>query len=227
MERQIGFYEKYIKRPLDIAVALCALIVFSPLLAITALLVRFKLGSPVVFCQERPGRIDPKTGKEKIFRLYKFRSMTDERTKDGKLLPDNERLTSFGKALRASSIDELLELFNVVKGDMSLVGPRPLLIKYLPYYTEEERMRHTVRPGLTGLAQICGRNALTWNDRLSLDVTYVGKITFIGDAAIIFKTITKVIKKENVVDAGNFKMLDLDQERANSDAINKNYRGNI
>ncbi len=227
MERKIGFYEKNIKRPLDIVVALCALIVFSPLLVLTGMLVRFKLGSPVIFCQERPGRIDPKTGNEKIFRLYKFRSMTDERTKDGNLLPDNERLTSFGKTLRASSIDELLELFNVIKGDMSLVGPRPLLIKYLPYYTEEERTRHTVRPGLTGLAQISGRNALTWNDRLSLDVTYVREITFIGDAKIIFKTILKVIKKENVVDAGNFKMLDLDQERENSDAINKNYRGYI
>lgn len=198
MERQIGFYEKYIKRPLDIAVALCALIVFSPLLAITALLVRFKLGSPVVFCQERPGRIDPKTGKEKIFRLYKFRSMTDERTKDGKLLPDNERLTSFGKALRASSIDELLELFNVVKGDMSLVGPRPLSVLYLPYYTESERRRHLVRPGITGLAQISGRNAVSWEFKFQKDTEYVDNVSFINDVKIVLKTIKSVLKKENI-----------------------------
>lgn len=222
MEPKLGFYERYMKRILDVVIAFIVITVFSPLLLLTALLVRIKLGSPIIFCQERPGKIDTRTGKEKIFRMYKFRSMTNERTKDGNLLPDNKRLTAFGKTLRASSIDELLELINVVKGDMSLVGPRPLLIKYLPYYTEKERIRHTVRPGLTGLAQISGRNAITWDDRLSLDVKYVENITFIGDVKIIFKTITKVIKKENVIDAGNFKMLDLDQERERSYAINKN-----
>lgn len=222
MEPKLGFYERYMKRILDVVIAFIVITVFSPLLLLTALLVRIKLGSPIIFCQERPGKIDTRTGKEKIFRMYKFRSMTNERTKDGNLLPDNKRLTAFGKTLRASSIDELLELINVVKGDMSLVGPRPLLIKYLPYYTEKERIRHTVRPGLTGLAQISGRNAITWDDRLSLDVKYVENITFIGDVKIIFKTITKVIKRENVIDAGNFKMLDLDQERERSYAINKN-----
>ena len=222
MEPKLGFYERYMKRILDVVIAFIVITVFSPLLLLTALLVRIKLGSPIIFCQERPGKIDTRTGKEKIFRMYKFRSMTNERTKDGNLLPDNKRLTAFGKTLRASSIDELLELINVVKGDMSLVGPRPLLIKYLPYYTEKERIRHTVRPGLSGLAQISGRNAITWGDRLAVDVKYVENITFIGDVKIIFKTITKVIKKENVIDAGNFKMLDLDQERERSYAINKN-----
>lgn len=217
-----GPYEKYIKRPLDFIIALLALIVSSPVLAIIALIVMLKLNRPIVFVQERPGMIDKKTGQEKIFNMYKFRSMSDQRSEDGNLLPDKERLTPFGRVLRASSLDEILELFNVLKGDMSLVGPRPLLVKYLPYYTEKERLRHSVRPGLTGLAQINGRNGLEWEDRLSLDVEYAENITFLGDVKIILKTIIKVIKKEDVVDAGELRILDLDQERRNIHAIYKN-----
>lgn len=174
MKRKQSFYEKYIKRILDVLLSSFALIALSPILGITALLVRFKLGSPVVFSQERPGK------DEKIFRLYKFRTMTDARDPvTRELLPDEVRLTSFGKALRATSVDELLELVNIIRGDMSIVGPRPLLVSYLPYYTEREKLRHTVRPGLSGLAQVSGRNELAWDDRLAKDVEYVEKGCFL------------------------------------------------
>lgn len=185
-------YSKYIKRLLDILISLTFIVLFSWLYLILVILVRIKLGSPVLFCQKRPGY------KEKIFTLYKFRTMTDKRDENGHLLPDSERLTKFGSMLRSTSLDELPEMFNILKGDMSLIGPRPLLIEYLPYYTEEERLRHSVRPGLTGLAQVSGRNYLAWNKRLARDVEYVNHISFIMDVRIIIKTIMVVFKKEDV-----------------------------
>ncbi len=187
-----GPYEKHIKRPLDVVLSGAALIVLSPVLGITAILVRKKLGSPVIFTQERPGK------DEKIFKLYKFRTMTNERNEEGELLPDAKRLTKFGTVLRATSLDELPELFNILKGDMAIIGPRPLLVQYLPYYTETEKHRHDVLPGLSGLAQVNGRNLVKWNQRLAYDVEYVNKITFLGDVKIILKTIQKVFKKEDV-----------------------------
>ena len=187
-----GLYNKYIKRILDILISLTFIVLFSWLYLILVILVRIKLGSPVLFCQERPGY------NEKIFTLYKFRTMTDKRDEKGNLLPDSERLTKFGSMLRSTSLDELPEMFNILKGDMSLIGPRPLLVEYLPYYTEEERLRHSVRPGLTGLAQISGRNYLAWDKRLARDVEYVNHISFIMDVRIIIKTIMVVFKKEDV-----------------------------
>ena len=187
-----GLYNKYIKRILDILISLTFIVLFSWLYLILVILVRIKLGSPVLFCQERPGY------NEKIFKLYKFRTMTDKRDEKGNLLPDSERLTKFGSMLRSTSLDELPEMFNILKGDMSLIGPRPLLVEYLPYYTEEESLRHSVRPGLTGLAQVSGRNYLAWNKRLARDVEYVNHISFIMDVRIIIKTIMVVFKKEDV-----------------------------
>ena len=202
-----GPYERFVKRPLDAFLATGALIVLSPIILVTALLVRIKLGSPVFFTQNRPGR------DEKIFKLYKFRTMTDKRDNNGELLPDHIRLTSFGKKLRATSIDELPELFNIVKGDMSIIGPRPLLVQYLPYYTETEKHRHDVRPGLSGLAQVNGRNTVKWDKRLAYDVEYVNKITFRGDFKIVLQTIAKVFKKEDVaVDTDEVETY-LDKER--------------
>ena len=187
-----GLYEKYFKRLVDIVCSLAAIILLSWLYIIVAVLVRIKLGSPVIFCQRRPGK------DEKIFKLYKFRTMTDERDEKGDLLPDEVRLTEFGKMLRASSLDELPELFNILKGDMSIIGPRPLLVSYLPWYTEEEKHRHDVRPGLSGLAQVNGRNFVDWDRRLQFDIEYVKKITFLGDVKIIFMTIASVLKKSDV-----------------------------
>lgn len=193
-----GPYEAFIKRFLDIVISTTVMGVFSWLYAILAILVRAKLGKPVLFAQDRPGRIDPKTGRERVFKLYKFRSMTEKRDENGKLLPDTERLTSFGAKLRASSLDELPELLNIFKGDMSLVGPRPLSTLYLPYYTEEERLRHTVRPGLTGLAQVNGRNNLTWDEKFAYDLAYVNNVTFLTDCRIILKTIKSVLFHEGI-----------------------------
>ena len=187
-----GPYERFIKRPLDAFLSTGALIVLSPVLLVTALLVRAKLGSPVLFTQDRPG----KDGK--IFKLYKFRTMTDQRGPDGELLPDSVRLTKFGARLRSTSLDELPELFNIAKGDMSIIGPRPLLVQYLPYYTETEKHRHDVRPGLSGLAQVNGRNLVKWDQRLAYDVEYVNKITFLGDLKIVWQTVAKVFKREDV-----------------------------
>lgn len=192
MHKPNGPYEKYIKRPLDCALATGAMIILSPVMGATAILVRNKLGSPVLFTQERPGK------DEKIFKLYKFRTMTDERDSDGKLLPDRMRLTRLGRFLRSTSLDELPELFNIAKGDMSFIGPRPLLVQYLPYYTDREKHRHDVRPGLSGLAQINGRNLVKWDERLALDVDYVGNITLKGDAYILLETIKKVLFREDV-----------------------------
>ena len=187
-----GLYEKYIKRLLDCFISFCALIVLFPIIAFTAILVKVKLGSPILFMQERPGK------DEKIFKLYKFRTMTDKRDENGNLLPDAKRLTKFGSFLRSTSIDELPELINIIKGDMSIIGPRPLLIQYLPYYSETEKLRHSVRPGLSGLAQVNGRNYIKWDKRLALDVEYANKITFLGDLSIIFLTIKKVFGRKDV-----------------------------
>ena len=193
-----GFYAKVVKRALDILLSAFALIVLSPILAITALLVRIKLGSPVIYKAKRPGKIDPKTGEEKIFCLYKFRSMTNAKDENGKLLPDKERLTKFGRLLRSTSLDELPELMNILKGDMSIVGPRPLALSYLQYYTPEERHRHDVRPGLTGLAQASGRNGLSWEQKFALDLQYIANISLIEDIKIIFMTAIKVIRREGI-----------------------------
>lgn len=192
MQHRAGFYEKYIKRLLDIVLSGAALVILSPLLLITAALVRIKLGSPVIFMQERPGK------DEKVFKLHKFRSMTDARDENGNLLPDKDRLTGFGKKLRSLSIDELPELWDIFRGKMSFVGPRPLLVKYLPYYTDEERHRHDVRPGLTGLAQVNGRNDLSWEQKFKYDLEYVQHISFCEDIKIMFSTVGKVLHKSGV-----------------------------
>lgn len=196
MEYKKGIYEKYIKRLLDIVCCSAALLVFGWLLLIVAVLVRIKLGSPVLFKQARPGK------DEKIFYLYKFRTMTDERDKKGNLLPDYQRLTRFGKLLRSTSLDELPELWNILKGDMSLIGPRPWAVSYLPYFTENERRRHSIRPGLSGWAQVNGRTAANWDDRLKFDIEYVDNISFGMDMKIIFMTIKKVLCKSDLVEAG-------------------------
>ena len=203
-----GLYEKYIKRPLDVFLATLAIIILSPVLLVTAILVRFKLGSPVLFTQERPG-LDGK-----IFKLYKFRSMTDKKDRDGKLLPDDERLTSFGRTLRSTSFDELPELFNIVKGDMAIIGPRPLLVEYLPYYTEEEQHRHDVRPGLSGLAQVHGRNVISWEEKFAWDLKYVKKITFWGDVTIVLQTVVKTLKRSDILVGKQHKAGRLDVVRA-------------
>lgn len=198
-----SFYCRYVKRVLDVLCALAAMIVFCWLYAIVAILVRVKLGSPVIFKQARPGK------DEKIFYLYKFRTMTDKRDDRGKLLPDEQRLTKFGKWLRSTSLDELPEAWNILKGDMSVVGPRPLLVEYLPYYTEEERQRHDVRPGLTGWAQVNGRNALRWEDRFAADVEYVENVSLCFDIRVICLTVVKVFKHSGIFEntqlgEGNF-----------------------
>lgn len=187
-----GIYEKYIKRPQDIFLSLFSLIVLSPILLITALLVRVNLGSPVIFKQKRPGL------NGKIFTLYKFRTMTDARDKEGNLLPDEVRLTKFGKLLRSTSLDELPELWNILCGDIAVIGPRPLLVEYLPRYNAEQRRRHEVRPGLSGLAQINGRNAISWEDKFRYDVQYVDNVTFLGDWKIILQTVRNVLKHEGI-----------------------------
>ena len=193
-----GPYALFFKRFFDVLCSLIVLVLFFWIYAIVALLVRTKLGSPVLFKQERPGRIDPKTGKERIFRLCKFRTMTDAKDEKGDLLPDSERLTPFGSWLRKTSLDEIPELVNVLKGDMSLIGPRPLLVKYLDRYNEEQHHRHDVRPGLTGYAQAHGRNSLSWEDKFAMDVWYTKNVTFANDIKIIFATIKTVITKEGI-----------------------------
>ena len=185
-------YRKYFKRPLDFIMALVGLIVLSPVLLVIAILVRVKLGSPVIFKQPRPGL------NEKIFTLFKFRTMTDARDENGELLPDEVRLTSFGKWLRSTSLDELPELWNILKGDMSFVGPRPLLVDYLSLYNEEQKRRHEVRPGLTGLAQVNGRNAISWEEKFAYDVDYVDSVTFANDIRILGLTIKRVIERDGI-----------------------------
>lgn len=193
-----GLYKNYFKRILDFTLSLAALVILSPLLLILTLAGAVVMRGNPFFLQKRPGMIDKKTGQEKIFSLIKFRTMSNAKDKNGNLLPDEKRLTAYGKFLRSTSCDELLELINILKGDMSIVGPRPLLIEYLPYYTPEERERHNVRPGLTGLAQINGRNYLMWNQRLALDVTYAQNVTLANDIKIIFNTFIKVIKRSDI-----------------------------
>lgn len=187
-----GPYEKFIKRPQDLLCALLAMIVLSPVMLITAILVRIKLGSPVLFTQDRPGQ------NGKIFKLYKFRTMTDARDEKGELLPDDQRLPKFGQKLRSTSLDELPELINMLKGDMAVVGPRPLLVRYLPRYNERQARRHEVRPGFTGLAQVHGRNAISWEEKFDWDIKYVDHITFLGDWKIILDTVKTVLKREGI-----------------------------
>lgn len=185
-------YETYVKRALDVALSGCALVALSPVMGVTALLVRQKLGSPVIFCQERPGK------DEQIFKLYKFRTMTDARGADGNLLPDAQRLTPFGRRLRSTSLDELPELWNILRGDMSIVGPRPLLVKYLPYYTAEERRRHAVRPGLTGLAQVNGRNCISWEEKFSFDIQYAASVSIRSDILIVLRTVSAILSHDGI-----------------------------
>lgn len=196
-----GPYEAFFKRPLDVILSITALIILSPVLLVTAVVVKVKLGSPVIFTQERPGMIDPKTGKEKIFKLYKFRTMTDERDENGNLLPDEQRLTDFGKKLRSTSIDELPELWNILKNDMSVVGNRPLLTTYLDRYSERQRHRHDVKPGLTSLSASKKRNLASWDEKFEDDLRYVDKITFLGDLKIMLDTVKIVLSKKGISSA--------------------------
>ncbi len=203
-----GPYEKFIKRPQDFLCALIATIVLSPVMLVTAILVRVKLGSPVLFAQDRPGK------DEKVFKLYKFRSMTNQRDENGNLLPDDVRLTKFGRVLRSTSLDELPELLNIIKGDMAVIGPRPLLVEYLPYYTTKEHHRHDVRPGLTGLAQVNGRNAIhSWEERFQYDLEYVNHVTLAMDLKILFSTVVKVIKRSDIQVGSEIKVGRLDVAR--------------
>lgn len=193
-------YAKYIKRPMDFCLSLCALIVLSPVLLVLIIIGTVKMKGNPFFTQQRPGK------NEKIFRLIKFRTMTNEKDTDGNPLPDEKRLTKYGKFLRSTSLDELPELINILKGDMSIVGPRPLLVKYLPLYNERQKMRHLVRPGLSGLAQINGRNTLTWEEKFEDDVTYIENISFLGDMKIIFTTVLKVLRREGISQENNVTM---------------------
>lgn len=202
-----GIYRRFLKRPMDFILSLMAIIILSPVLIIVAILVWFKLGSPVLFKQKRPGL------NENVFSMYKFRTMTDEKDENGELLPDSVRLTRFGRMLRSTSLDELPELFNILRGDMSIVGPRPLAVQYLPHYTETERMRHSVKPGLSGLAQINGRNTATWEERFNYDVKYVKEITFLGDLKIIFQTVLKAIQRSDIGERGVDAPMDFDKYR--------------
>ncbi|MCO8194195.1 MULTISPECIES: sugar transferase [Anaerofustis] len=192
MIRKRTFYDKYIKRIIDFLLSLIGIIILSPVLLIVSIMVRTKLGSPILFKQERPGL------NGKIFKMYKFRTMTNETDENGELLPDEVRLTKFGQFLRSSSLDELPEMFNILKGDMSIVGPRPLLVKYLPLYSERQSHRHDVRPGLTGYAQVNGRNAISWEEKFELDIFYVNNSSFMVDLMIFFKTIKKVFDREGI-----------------------------
>ena len=201
MERKKSIYEKYIKRLIDIICSLVALLVFWWLYLIVAVLVKIKLGSPVLFTQPRPGLVNPKTGKETVFKMYKFRTMTDETDENGDLLPDEVRLTSFGKWLRSTSLDELPEVFNILKGDMSIIGPRPQLVRDMVFMTQKQRLRHTAKPGLSGLAQVNGRNAIAWEDKLEWDLKYINNISFLEDLKIIFMTVQKAfIKQEGITE---------------------------
>lgn len=217
LERKFGFYEKYIKRVLDIICSLLAIVVFSWLFLIIAIIVRIKMGSPVLFKQPRPGIV--KNGKETIFDMYKFRTMTDERDENGELLPDEKRLPKFGAMLRSTSLDELPEVFCILKGDMSVIGPRPQLVRDMVFMTEQQRMRHTAKPGLSGLAQTKGRNAISWEDKLNWDLKYIDKVTFWGDLKLVLATVkTAIIKGEGITDGENATALDY------GDALLKNGR---
>lgn len=216
MEHQAGLYEAYVKRLLDLVLSAVALLLLSPVILVVAILVRCNLGAPVIFCQERPGK------DEEIFKLYKFRSMTDACDAYGELLPDELRLTRFGRFLRSTSLDELPELWNIFKGDMSIVGPRPLLVEYLPYYTEEERHRHDVSPGLTGLAQVNGRNNLSWEEKFAYDLEYVENVSFAMDIRIVVLTFSKVVGRNDVLSGSELKKVAsrLDDERNVKEHVN-------
>ena len=201
-----GIYAKYIKRAMDFFLSFCAIVVLSPILIILTAIGAIKMKGNPFFTQQRPGKIDKKTGAERIFRLIKFRTMTNEKDSNGNLLPDDKRLTKYGKFLRSTSLDELPELINILKGDMAIVGPRPLLVKYLPLYSERQRHRHDVRPGLTGLAQAHGRNSLDWDDKFKLDIDYIENITFLGDVKIIFDTLCGVITHNGISQEGQATM---------------------
>ena len=205
-----GIYAKYIKRLLDFVLSLCAIIVLSPILLVLTVVGAIVMKGNPFFVQERPGKISPKTGKEKIFKLIKFRTMTCEKDKDGNLLPDEDRLTKYGNFIRKTSLDELPELFNILKGDMAIIGPRPLLVKYLPLYNEVQRHRHDVRPGLTGNAQAHGRNGLDWDEKFELDIEYVENISFLGDVKIILDTVYCVIAGKGISQEGQATMEDFE-----------------
>lgn len=218
--KRSGVYKNYLKRFFDIVISLFAIILLSPLLIIVALMVKFKLGSPIIFKQKRPGM------DEKIFNILKFRTMTDEKDINGELLPDKIRLTKFGRILRSTSLDELPELFNILKGDMSFVGPRPLSVKYLPYYNESEQQRHVVRPGLTGLAQVNGRNRATWEQRFSLDLEYVNNASLLFDLKICLKTILVVLKRSDIIERGSDTVENFHQYRMKQNRESKKNDGN-
>lgn len=205
-ERKLGFYEKYIKRSLDIICSLLFIVVFCWLYAIIAMIVRVKMGSPVLFIQPRPGII--KNDNETIFDMFKFRTMSDARDANGNLLPDNQRLPKFGAMLRSTSLDELPEVFCILKGDMSVIGPRPQLVRDMVFMSDEQRMRHTAKPGLTGLAQVRGRNAVTWEEKLNWDLKYIEKVSFLGDVKILLETVAVVLKRSGITDGENATALD-------------------
>lgn len=221
MNQSGGIYRRFIKRPMDFILSLIAIIILSPVFLTVAILVRINLGSPIIFKQQRPGL------NEEIFTMFKFRTMTDEKDENGELLPDEVRLTKFGKFLRSTSLDELPELINILKGDMSIVGPRPLAVIYLPYYNEKEKLRHTVRPGLTGLAQINGRNKINWEERFDYDIKYVKNVDFLMDISIFLKTILKVFRREGVTIRGTTEVVSFHiyrQEQVNNNQ-NKEIAG--
>ena len=219
LERKLGFYEKYIKRLLDIICSLLFIIVFCWLYVIIAVIVRVKMGSPVLFKQPRPGLI--KNGKETIFDMYKFRSMTDKRNENGDLLPDEQRLPRFGALLRSTSLDELPEIFCILKGDMSVIGPRPQLVRDMVFMSDEQRMRHTAKPGLTGLAQVRGRNAVTWEEKLDWDLKYIERVTFWNDVKILFETVAVVFKRSGITDGENATALDYGDALLKAGKINR------
>ena len=206
--RKRGIYERYIKRMLDIICSVSALLLFWWLYVIIAVMVRIRMGSPVLFKQPRPGLIDPKTGRERIFDMYKFRTMTDERDSEGNLLPDEKRLPKFGAFLRSTSLDELPEVFCILRGTMSVVGPRPQLVRDMVFMSEQQRMRHTAKPGLTGLAQVNGRNAVSWEEKLDWDLKYIEKVSFVSDVKILFQTVAAVFKRSGITDGENATALD-------------------
>lgn len=208
LERKRGFYERYVKRLLDIFCSLLAIIIFCWLYAIIAILVRVKLGAPVLFKQPRPGLVDPKTGRERIYDMYKFRTMTNERDANGNLLPDEKRLGRFGKILRSTSLDELPEAVSILKGDMSVIGPRPQLVRDMVFMSDAQRMRHTAKPGLSGLAQVKGRNAISWEEKLDWDLKYIEKVSFISDVKILLETVAAVFKRSGITDGENATALD-------------------
>ncbi|WP_286334752.1 sugar transferase [Bacteroides caecimuris] len=219
--RKRGLYEKYVKRLLDIMCSLLVIIVFSWLYFLIAILVKVKMGSPVVFKQPRPGLIDTRTGKERIFNMYKFRTMSDKRDEQGNLLPDEVRLGKFGKALRESSLDELLETFNILKGDMSIIGPRPQLVRDMVFMSDKQRMRHTAKPGLSGLAQVMGRNSISWEDKIEWDLKYIEKVSFLGDMKILFQTMLAVFKRSGITDGENATALDYGDALLNAGKVSR------